>query len=89
MNKVLQLRRLLCVMGLAALLAIAGCAPASNDGGAGMEMGSIAAPDDSVSLKIGQVSPPFTMILADGSQVSSDDLVASGRPSHLFWFATW
>ena len=92
MNRKLKLRLLLCAMALTALLAIAGCAPASNDGGggmAGMEMGSMAPPEDSGNLKIGQASPPFAMILADGSQVSSDDLVASGRASHLFWFATW
>ena len=89
MYKALKLRLLLCAMGLTALLAIAGCAPASNDGEAGMDMGSMVAPEDSGNLKIGQTSPPFAMILADGSQVSSDDLAASGRPSHLFWFATW
>ena len=92
MNQRLKLRLLLCLMGLAALLAVAGCAPASNDGGngmAGMEMGSMAAPEDSGNLKIGQASPPFAVTLADGSQVSSGDLAASGRPAHLFWFATW
>lgn len=92
MNRKLKLRLLLCAMALTALLAIAGCAPASNDGGngmAGMDMSSMAMPEDSGNLKIGEASPPFAMVLADGSQVSSDSLAASGRPAHLFWFATW
>lgn len=92
MKKRLQLRLLLCAMGLAALLAIAACAPASDDGGtemAGMEMGSMAAPEDSGNLKIGQASPPFAMVLADSSPISLGDLAESGRPAHLFWFATW
>ncbi len=88
----LKMHLLLIAMALFAALAMAACAPASNDGGggmAGMEMGSMAMPEDSGNLKIGQESPPFAMILADGSQVSSDSLTASGRPAHLFWFATW
>ncbi len=92
MNKPLKLWLLLCAMAVSALLAIAACAPASDDGGngmAGMEMGSMAAPEDSGNLKIGQASPPFTMMLANGSEVSSHDLATSGRPAHLFWFATW
>ena len=86
------MRPLLCTMVLISLLAIAACAPASNeDGGgmAGMDMSSMAMPEDSGNLKIGQASPPFAMVLADGAQVSSDDLAASGQPVHLFWFATW
>ena len=92
MNRPLKLRPLLCAIAITALLAIAACAPASNDGGtgmAGMEMDSMAAPEDSGNLKIGEASPPFAMILADGSEVSSGSLAASGRPAHLFWFATW
>ena len=92
MNKPSKLRLLLGVMALTAVLAITACAPASDDGGtgmAGMEIGSMAAAEDSGNLKIGEASPPFTMILVDGSEVSSHDLAASGRPAHLFWFATW
>ncbi|MCY4557798.1 MAG: hypothetical protein OXF79_15755 [Chloroflexi bacterium] len=92
MNKPSKLRLLLGAMAFTAVLAMAACAPASDGGGngmAGMEMGSMAAPEDSGNLKIGEASPPFTMILADGSEVSSHDLAASGRPAHLFWFATW
>ncbi len=92
MNKTFKLRLLLCAMALTALLAMAACAPAANDGGsgmAGMEMDSMAAPEDSGNLKIGEPSPPFAMILADGSEISSDALAASGQPAHLFWFATW
>ena len=50
-----------------------GCAPASSDTSAG----------------VGRVSPPFAMTLADGSQVTSADIVADAQPVHLFWFATW
>ena len=92
MIRPLKMRFWLSAVALLAVLGMAACAPASNDtagGMAGMEMGSMAAPEDSGNLKIGQASPPFAMILADGSQVSSDDLTASGRPAHLFWFATW
>ena len=92
MNKPFTLRLLLGAMALSVLLAMAACAPAADDGGtgmAGMEMGSMAAPEDSGNLKVGEASPPFAMILADGSEVSSGDLASSGRPAHLFWFATW
>ena len=92
MNKPSKLRLLLGAMALTAVLAMAACAPASDDGGtgmAGMEIGSMAAPESSGNLKIGEASPPFTMILADRSEVSSHDLAESGRPAHLFWFATW
>ena len=92
MNQSLKLRLLLGAMALMVVLAMAACAPASDDGGtgmAGMETGSMAAPEDSGNLKIGEASPPFTVTLADGSEVSSHDLAASGRPAHLFWFATW
>ena len=89
MNKPLRLQLMLCALAVSALLAISACAPASDGGGAGMEIGSMAAPEDSGNLKIGETAPPFAMILTDGEEVSSSSLAEKGRASHLFWFATW
>ena len=83
---------LLAAMALA--LAIA-CAPASNDGGMSMEMegmegmAGMEVDESNLKLKIGQASPPFAMVMADGTQVSSEELADQGQPAHLFWFATW
>jgi cytochrome oxidase Cu insertion factor (SCO1/SenC/PrrC family) len=83
---------------LAALLAVAlsvfllSCAPAANEGQgdmAGMDMSAMAMDESDVDLKIGETTPPFTMVLANGSEVSSTSLAEKGRASHLFWFATW
>ncbi len=85
-------------MLFAALLTVAlgvfvlSCAPAANEGQgdmAGMDMSAMAMDESDVDLKIGEATPPFTMILTDGSEVSSASLAEKGRASHLFWFATW
>ena len=85
-------------MLLTALLTVAlgvfvlSCAPAANEGQgdmAGMDMSAMAMDESDVDLKIGETAPPFTMILTDGSEVSSASLAEKGRASHLFWFATW
>lgn len=68
------------------------CAPASNDAGMSMEsmnMGEMAVDESNLNLKIGEQTPPFAMVLSDGSQVSSTDLADKEQPAHLFWFATW
>lgn len=81
---------------LAALLSVAlavfvlSCAPAANEGQSEMAgMDTSATEESDVDLKIGEAAPPFAMTLADGTQVSSASLAENGRPSHLFWFATW
>ena len=76
---------------LAAMLAVfsLACAPASNDAGMAMDMEGMEVDESNLNLKIGETTPPFAMVLSDGAEVSSDDLAASGRPAHLFWFATW
>ena len=81
----------LAVLLLAAMLAVSSvaCAPASNDAGMSMDMEGMAVDESNLNLKIGETTPPFAMVLSDGAEVSSDDLAASGRPAHLFWFATW
>ena len=87
----------LAVLLLAAMLAVfsLACAPAANEGASmpmemeSMDMEGMAVDESNLNLKIGEQTPPFAMILADGAEVSSDDLAASGRPAHLFWFATW
>ena len=84
----------LAVLLWAAMLAVfsVACAPASNDAGMSMDsmgMEGMAVDESNLNLKIGEQTPPFAMILANGTEVSSDDLAASGRPAHLFWFATW
>ena len=84
-----EIPRLLTALAIAAVIAALAlsCAPASNEGG--MDMAGMAPGEGDVDLKIGETAPAFAMILADGTEVSSADLAASGRPAHLFWFATW
>ncbi len=90
-----EVQKLLATLAVAVVIAALAlsCAPASNEGGmdnaGGMDMAGMAPAEGDVDLKIGETAPPFAMILADGSNVSSADLAASGRPAHLFWFATW
>jgi len=84
----------LAVLILAAMLAVfsLACAPASEDGGMSMDsmdMGEMAVDESNLNLKIGEQTPPFAMMLSDGSQVSSSDLADKEQPTHLFWFATW
>lgn len=84
-------RIVLAVSLLAAMLAVfsLACAPASNDGGMSMDMEGMAVDESNLTLKIGEQTPPFAMVLSDGSQVSSTDLADKEQPAHLFWFATW
>ncbi|MDE2787983.1 MAG: hypothetical protein OXL37_15150 [Chloroflexota bacterium] len=65
------------------------CAPASNDAGMSMDMEGMEVDESNLNLKIGEQTPPFAMILSDGTQVSSADLSDEDQPAHLFWFATW
>ena len=45
--------------------------------------------DVEVGSRAGNRVPQFTMVLADGAIVTSDQLVADGRPVFLFFWATW
>ena len=40
-------------------------------------------------VDVGSTSPPFSMTLEDGSEVSLKSLVEDNQAAHLFWFATW
>ena len=42
-----------------------------------------------VGSKVGQRVPEFSMQLGDGSTVTSQELVSTGRPVFLYFFATW
>lgn len=89
-----EVPKLLATLAIAVVIAALAlsCAPASNEGAmdmAGMDMAGMAPGEGAVDLKIGETTPPFAMILSDGTEASSADLAASGRPAHLFWFATW
>lgn len=55
------------------LFTLAACVPAASNEG----------------VDVGNTSPPFTMTLEDGSEVSLKSLVAENQAAHLFWFATW
>ena len=87
----------LAVLLWAAMLAVfsLACAPAANEGAGmpmemeSMDMKGMAVDESNLKLKIGEQTPPFAMVLSDGTQVSSADQAASGRAAHLFWFATW
>ena len=65
------------------------CAPAAEDGGMSMDMEGMAVDESNLNLKIGEQTPPFAMVLSDGTEVSSAGLADAGQPAHLFWFATW
>ncbi len=65
------------------------CAPASNDGEMSMDMEGMQVDESNLKLKIGEQTPPFAMVLADGTNVSSAGLADQSQPAHLFWFATW
>ena len=68
---------------------VVACAPASEDGGMSMDMEGMAVDESNLNLKIGEQTPPFAMVLSDGTEVSSADLADEEQPAHLFWFATW
>ena len=42
-----------------------------------------------VGTDVGDQSPAFAMQLADGSQVTSQELEDQDQPALLFYFATW
>lgn len=48
-----------------------------------------AGPGDGRGAAAGQVAPPFAMQLADGAQVSRQNLVDDQRPAFMMYFATW
>ena len=48
-----------------------------------------AGPGDGTGAAAGQVAPPFAMQLADGAQVSRQNLVDDRRPAFMMYFATW
>ncbi len=54
------------------------CAPATNSAVVGVE-----------GVDVGNTSPPFSMRLEDGTEVSLKSLVEEKQAVHLFWFATW
>ena len=83
------MQKVLATLAIAAVIAslALSCAPASDQAGMGMD--GMAPGGGDIDLKIGETAPPFAMTLADGTEVSSESLTASGRPAHLFWFATW
>ncbi len=78
----------LSLMAMLFALALA-CAPAAEDGGMSMDMEGMTVDESNLNLKIGEQTPPFAMVLSDGTQVSSADLADEGQAAHLFWFATW
>lgn len=63
---------------VALTIAIAACAPATDAPAVGVE-----------GVDVGNTSPPFTMTLEDGTEVSLKGLVEENQAAHLFWFATW
>ena len=42
-----------------------------------------------VGSKVGQRVPDFSMQLGDRSTVTSEELVSTGKPVFLYFFATW
>ena len=44
--------------------------------------------DPEVGHQVGNLVPDFTLALADGSTVTSAQLIEEGRPAFLFFFAT-
>ena len=46
-------------------------------------------PAGNEGVDVGSTSPPFSMTLEDGSEVSLKSLVEDNQAAHLFWFATW
>jgi hypothetical protein len=80
------------VLGLALLLAL-GCAAAAPAQSTEMpEAQSGEAPGGltpATGARVGNRVPEFAINLADGSTVTSVELLAQGRPSFLYFFATW
>ena len=46
-------------------------------------------PSIKVGTNVGQRVPEFSMLLTDGSTLTSEDLVSTGKPVFLYFFATW
>jgi hypothetical protein len=42
-----------------------------------------------IGSKVGERIPDISITLIDGSTVKSSELIASGKPTFLFFFATW
>jgi thiol-disulfide isomerase/thioredoxin len=80
------------VLGLTLLLAL-GCAAAAPAPPTGMpEAQSGEAPGGltpATGARVGERAPEFAINLADGSTVTSAELMAQGRPTFLYFFATW
>jgi hypothetical protein len=80
------------VLGLALLLAL-GCAAAAPAPVTSMpEAQSGEAPGSltpATGARVGERVPDFAVNLADGSTVTSVELLAQGRPTFLYFFATW
>lgn len=53
------------------------------------EPAATAAPAVEIGADVGQMPPAYAMTLADGRTVQSTDIVASGRPVFMVYFATW
>ena len=49
----------------------------------------IEAPVADVGTRVGETPPAFAMDLADGSRIESADIVGSGKPVFMMYFATW
>ena len=69
-------------------------APPSAVTGATAEPPSVAQPEAPLNLPpvgagVGDRVPAFAIQLADGSTVSSEELLAQSQPTFLFFFATW
>ena len=47
------------------------------------------AADVKIGSSVGSKVPDISMGLIDGSTVKSSELIASGQPTFLFFFATW
>lgn len=71
------------VVALLAVLAIA-CAPTSGGTATITDTGAA-----SRGVEVGNISPPFAMQLADGSEVSLKNLVDNQQPVLMMYFATW
>jgi hypothetical protein len=46
-------------------------------------------PITQVGTGVGDSAPEFALQLTDGQQISSSELLATGRPAFMMYFATW
>jgi len=49
----------------------------------------IEAPVADVGNEVGETPPAFAMDLSDGSRIESADIIGSGKPVFMMYFATW